>query len=85
MDVKHLLKDHAYQNIPLAYEEAYALGEYVLQGCRGDKLAQIQSIAVLCALHTRSTYSWKRDTAVEVNHEHRLPWNSPLSSDTNLV
>ncbi len=73
MDVKHLLKDHAYQNIPLAYEEAYALGEYVLQGCRGDKLAQIQSIAVLCALHTRSTYSWKRDTAVEVNHEHRLP------------
>lgn len=73
MDIKHLLKDHAYQNIPLAYDEAYALGQYVLQGCNGDSLAQIQSIAVLCALHTKATYSWVGDTAIEANHGHRLP------------
>ncbi len=73
MDIKHLLKDHAYQNIPLTYEEAYELGLYALEGCSGNKLAQIQSIAVLCALHTISTYSWTRHTASGGNHGHRLP------------
>ena len=74
MDIKHLLKDHAYQNIPLTYDEAYSLGLYVLQGCGGDKLAQIQSIAVLCALHTKATYSWTLDASMETSHcGHRLP------------
>lgn len=79
MDIKHVLKDHAYQNIPLTYEEAYDLGRYVLKGCRAEKgneeggLAQIQSIAALCALHTRATYSWTHDSVMERNHGHRLP------------
>lgn len=58
LDVKRLLKEHAYQNIPLRYDDAYNLGLYALQGCAGDELAQIQSIALLCALHTRATYQW---------------------------
>lgn len=59
MDIKHILKDHAYQNIPLTFDEAYELGVYTIQGCQGDALAQIQSIAALSALHTRATYAWK--------------------------
>lgn len=31
-DVKHWIKDHAAQNIPLAFSEAYELGKYVLSG-----------------------------------------------------
>ncbi|MBU4579716.1 hypothetical protein KKB43_01740 [Patescibacteria group bacterium] len=76
MNVKHLLKDHAYQNIPLNYEEAYDLGLYTLQGCKGDELAQKQSIAVLCALHTKATYAWIYDEKQEKIHEHRLPKNA---------
>ncbi|MDO9231017.1 MAG: hypothetical protein Q7U36_00865 [bacterium] len=34
MDIKHILKDHAYQNIPLNYKEAYELGLFILNGCR---------------------------------------------------
>lgn len=75
VDIKHVLKWHAYQNIPLTYEEAYALGEYVLAGCNGDTLAQVQSVAALCALHNRATYSWKSSPMMAAIHErrHRLP------------
>ena len=76
IDIKHLLKGHAYQNIPLNYEEAYALGLYALQGCNGDKLAQKQSIAALCALHTKATYAWEWDKRQEEAHGHRLPKNA---------
>jgi len=76
IDVKHILKDHAYQNIPLNYEEAYDLGLYTLQGCNGNKLAQKQSIAVLCALHTKATYSWQWNERQEKIHGHRLPKNT---------
>lgn len=72
-DVKHLLKWHAYQNIPLTYEEGYDLGQYVLKGCSGDILAQVQSVAILCALHNRATYAWKKNLAIEAPHKHRLP------------
>jgi len=73
MEIKHFLKDHAYQNIPLTYEEAYSLGCYVLEGCSGNVLAQIQTIAVLSALHTKSTYAWRWRKMVERHHGHRLP------------
>lgn len=73
VDIKHLLKDHAYQNVPLAFDEAYALGLYTLQGCKGDELAQRQSIAVLCALHTKATYAWQWNEKQEKIHGHRLP------------
>jgi len=73
MEIKHCLKDHAYQNIPLTYEEAYSLGCYVLEGCSGNALAQIQSIAVLSALHTKSTYAWRWRRTVERHHGHQLP------------
>ncbi|MFC1613251.1 anthranilate phosphoribosyltransferase [Patescibacteria group bacterium] len=76
IDVKHILKGHAYQNIPLNYEEAYNLGLYVLLGCNGDELAQRQSIAILCALHTKATYAWQWNERQEKNHGHRLPKNA---------
>lgn len=65
IDIKHILKEHAYQNRPLAYDEAYGLGVYALQGCNGDPLAQIQSIAALCALHTKATYRWRGEAQSE--------------------
>ena len=73
MEIKHCLKDHAYQNIPLTYEEAHSLGCYVLEGCSGNALAQIQSIAVLSALHTKSTYAWRWRRTIERHHGHPLP------------
>lgn len=76
MDIKHILKFHAYQNIPLNYEEAYELGAYALEGCKGNKLAQKQSIAALCALHTKATYAWKGTGRFEQFHKHRLPKNA---------
>jgi anthranilate phosphoribosyltransferase len=76
MDIKHFLKYHAYQNIPLTFEEAYSLGCYALQGCAGDPLAQIQSIVALSALHTRATYAWKWTKEAEHRHGHRLPKNA---------
>ena len=76
MDAKHFMKDHASQNIPLTFEEAYSLGSQVIKGCNGDQLAQIQSIALLSALHNHSTYTWKWDEASEHRHGHRLPKSS---------
>jgi len=76
MEIKHLLKDHAYQNIPLTFDEAYSLGLYALEGCAGNQLAQIQSIAVLSALHSRSTYGWQLGKEKEPCHKHRLPKNA---------
>lgn len=76
MDIKHILKDHAYQNIPLNYEEGYKLGVYALKGCQGDKLAQIQSIAALCALHTKATYLWQeQNKGIKMGHSD-LPRNA---------
>lgn len=75
--VKHFSKDHASQNIPLNYEEAYALGQYALKGCNGNALAQIQSIAMLSALHTKATYAWQRtEEAQRVHSGHDLPPNA---------
>ena len=73
MEIKHFLKDHAYQNIPLTFDEAYFLGLYALEGCAGNQLAQIQSIAILSALHTCSTYAWQWSEVAERYHGHRLP------------
>jgi anthranilate phosphoribosyltransferase len=75
MDVKHFLKAHAYQNIPLTYEEAYKLGEYTLTG-NGKPLAKIQSIAILSALHNRATYTWQWQKKVADSHPHELPPNA---------
>ena len=76
MEIKHLLKDHAYQNIPLTFDEAYSLGLHALEGCVGNQLAQIQSIAILSALHTRSTYAWQWNEKTGCQHGHRLPQNA---------
>jgi anthranilate phosphoribosyltransferase len=76
IDIKHILKDHAYQNIPLSFDEAYTLGLYTLEGCKGDGLAQIQSIASLCTLHTKATYAWEWNEKQEEVHNHILPKNA---------
>jgi len=76
MDTKHFLKDHAYQNIPLTFDEAYSLGLYALEGCAGNQFAQIQSIATLSALHTCSTYAWQWSEGAKRRHGHHLPKNA---------
>ncbi|MCX6740658.1 MAG: hypothetical protein NTZ49_05540 [Candidatus Parcubacteria bacterium] len=73
MDIRHILKDHAYQNIPLTYYEAFELGVYALEGCKGNSLAQIQSIAALCALHGKATYEWQEFDHASSWHSHSLP------------
>ena len=75
-DIKHILKNHAYQNIPLGYQEAYDLVELALQGCDGDAVAMNQSIGGLCALHTKATYAWQWDVDTAQEHEHELPRNA---------
>lgn len=73
IDVKHLVKEHAARNIPLCYDEAYELGLYLMQACKGDKLAGIQSIALLTALHNQATYAWKKNGR---ELDHPLPANA---------
>ena len=73
IDAKHFVKEHAARNIPLCFDEAYSLGLYLMEACQGDSLAQIQSIALLTALHNRATYAWQKNGR-EVGHE--LPNNA---------
>lgn len=73
IDVKHLLKHHAYVNTPLNFEEAFAVGVMAVDGCKGDEMAARQSVAVLCALHNQATYGYKYDPAKEAEHDHSLP------------
>jgi anthranilate phosphoribosyltransferase len=81
MNIKHLLKEHAYRNIPLSFDEGYELGLLAIQGCKGymanpDELRKlIQSIAALSALHTRATYSWEQNGET-ISHDHHLPQNA---------
>jgi anthranilate phosphoribosyltransferase len=56
VNIKRILKDYAYQNKPLSFDEGYELGLYALEGCAGNQLAQIQSVAALCALHNLVLY-----------------------------
>ncbi len=65
-DVKQVLKQKAYQNRPLDFTEAYMLGIYSLYFynkslssvfSQDRKIAEIQSIATLSALHNKATYS----------------------------
>jgi len=73
IDAKHLVKEHSARNIPLCFDEAYALGSYLMDACRGNSLASIQSIALLTALHNQATYIWKRNGR---KTEHSLPDDS---------
>ncbi|MBI2577820.1 MAG: hypothetical protein HYV77_03165 [Candidatus Wildermuthbacteria bacterium] len=75
-DIKHILKEHAYQNIPLTWQEAYDLGNLTLRGCDGDALAAIQSIGGMCALHNAATYDWKWNQQEAREHKHELAKNA---------
>jgi len=64
-DANDLLKRNAYQNKPLAFDQAYLAGIFVLYPYRMDlegvfsqdkALAEKQGIALLCALHNQATY-----------------------------
>lgn len=74
IDIKHILKDHAYQNVPLSYDEAYQLGVMTLESCSGtsNRTVQIQSIAALCALHNGATYRWRWNERDARIHRHEL-------------
>jgi anthranilate phosphoribosyltransferase len=77
MDAKHLVKFHSTLNIPLTYEEAYELGTAAIDGCHGDQVAKIQSIALLTALHNVALYRWKLSGHhLESLHGGRLPKNA---------
>jgi anthranilate phosphoribosyltransferase len=73
IDVKLLMKQHVSLNVPVPYGQAYALGRHAIAGCRGDSLAQVQSIALLCALHNQALYAWKGDSTKEAMLGRKLP------------
>lgn len=89
MDIKHILKDHAYQDIPLSYQEAYDLGRFVLDGGKDVSVKKwrelteeeiekrvcilIQGISALSSLHDGSIYRWKWNERDAKIHEHDLP------------
>lgn len=73
VDAKHIMKEHATRNIPLGFDEAHELGMYLMEACKGDTrkiLAQIQSMALLTALHNQATYAWDGDGR---RADHELP------------
>lgn len=72
-EVKLFMKQHVSLNVPLNYEQAYALGKHAIKGCGGDSVAQIQSIALLCALHNQALYFWSGDNAKEELFGRKLP------------
>ena len=81
INVIHFLKDHAYRNIPLSFEEAYEVGNLMIKACIAGNLgnvtiAQIQSTAILCSLHNKATYSWYWDKEFGEDHGHKLPTNA---------
>ena len=91
MDIKHLLKDHGYQNVPLTFEEAYALGEFTVRVCKSgpaedveDLDAYIQSVAqsitVLSVLHNRATYAWRNGSSA-----HRCNGDTPPSAAAQIA
>jgi hypothetical protein len=73
--IKHVLKEHAYRNIPLSFDEGYNLGLLAIEGCQGNGLAMIQSVAALSALHTKATYGWTLGDESRY-HEGNLPKNA---------
>jgi len=73
IDVKHFVKEHSARNIPLCFDEAYELGVYLMDACKGNELASIQSISLLTALHNQATYAWKKNGR---KVDHPLPEDS---------
>lgn len=77
IDVKHIAKYHAAQNIPLNFDEAYELGRYLIEGCNGNNLAQVQTVALLSALHNIATYNHDGESDHFVlQHECIFPRNA---------
>lgn len=73
IDAKHMIKEHAGRNIPLGYDEADSLGQYMIEACTGNEQTRIQSFAVLSALHNMATYAWKMNGR---KTSHPLPQNA---------
>lgn len=69
----HIMKEHAGRNIPLSYQEAYDLGLYLMDACRGDELAGRQIGSLLSALHNQALYAWQLNGRGTI---HSLPNNS---------
>lgn len=63
MDIKSILKRHAYVNIPLGYDDAYELGCMAIAACAADSdpKLRIQTVAALSALHNLATYQHRGD------------------------
>lgn len=89
IDIKHILKSHAYLNIPLSYREAYDLGAFALKGCESDEKgplalqghaenirALVQSVSAMCALHPMATYAWEGNATAAEEHGHEFPRNA---------
>lgn len=89
INIKHILKDHAYQGIPLNYNEAYELGLFILMCCReildrgwknlteweAKERTRIsnQAVNALSNLHHRTNYQWKWNERDIRIHKHELP------------
>jgi len=86
IDAKRFMKYHVSPGIPLTFDEAYQLGQFAIESCRVadiDSLSkevqeeiqtsQIQSIALLCALHNQAVYSWEWNKESASLHQGELP------------
>lgn len=74
-DVSHFNKEHLSLNVPLGFDEAYKLGQYLLYACRNrrDTKASHRSVGFLMGLHAQKTYAWMRNGG---ETGHVLPKNS---------
>ncbi len=63
VNIKDILKQNAYRNIPLGYDDAYELGCVAVEACveGAEPLIRIQTIIALSALHNKATYSYVGD------------------------
>jgi anthranilate phosphoribosyltransferase len=74
IDVNKLLKTHGYQNKPLDFDQAYALGVFTLSPFVKElfglfdcprEVMKVQSVSALCAFHNMATYK-EEDSARQI-------------------
>jgi len=67
MDIKQLLKNQGYQNVPLSYDQAYELGCLAISMCNDDADPQtrLQTVTALSVFHNKATYA-HRDAPAQI-------------------
>lgn len=94
IDTIHYLKDHAYQDIPLNYEEAYRLGEYALQSLREFKSLEKKMLQelktakrpelVVAEMQKYYEIQWKTITILSTLHDINLyRWHNNFAKNNH--